>query len=307
MSDLPPIRGHCAEYFGAERDYIWNEDYLDLLARRLDLGQVDSLADIGCGIGHWSAHLHPRLADGAVLVGVDRDPDNIAGFVARMRPALRPGGAVLAVRGDASALPLPDAAVAASTCQTLLIHVRHPAAVLREMVRITRPGGLVLCVEPNNLLNRFPAPGLIEETPPGRLARLSEMAWRYALGRTRRGLGQEYLGELLPGLFAGAGLADIRVWQSDRPWPFIPPYAAPHEQAALDAIRRWQAAGTGPFDKLDARRNVLAGGGTGAFFDAAWADQVAQGAAMARAMAEGRWHSAGGTLFYVVAGRVPAG
>src|SRR5882757_6800195 len=55
MSDSETISPpHSSEYFGEERDYFWNTDYLDLLARRLGLGTVSSLADIGCGIGHWS-------------------------------------------------------------------------------------------------------------------------------------------------------------------------------------------------------------------------------------------------------------
>ncbi len=36
------------------------------------------------------------------------------------------------------------------TCQTVLMHVRDAAAVVAEMVRVTRPGGLVLLSEPNN-------------------------------------------------------------------------------------------------------------------------------------------------------------
>ena len=37
------------------------------------------------------------------------------------------------------------------TCQTLLIHVADADAALAEMIRVVRPGGLVVAAEPNNL------------------------------------------------------------------------------------------------------------------------------------------------------------
>lgn len=33
-------RPHSTEYFGTERDFFWNADFLDLLARRLDLPTI---------------------------------------------------------------------------------------------------------------------------------------------------------------------------------------------------------------------------------------------------------------------------
>ena len=82
------MRPHSAECFGADRDFFWNSDFLDLIARRLDRGAVHAAADIGCGVGHWSALLHPHLAPGARLVGIDRETSHVADYLRRMRSAL---------------------------------------------------------------------------------------------------------------------------------------------------------------------------------------------------------------------------
>lgn len=296
-------RPHSSAYFGEERDFWWNDDYLDLLARRLCLDQVGTLADIGCGIGHWGGLLARYLAPGARLIGVDRDPANVAGAAERFAR----GAPTLSARflgGDALALPLDDASVDLTTCQTLLIHLAEPSKAIAEMIRVTRPGGQVVAVESNNLFNRMAVSSMTPETSLEQLLHETEIAWRQVEGRRRRGLGSEYLGDLVPGLFAEAGLTDIRVWLCDRALPLVPPYAAPEQQAQLAAIERWSAEGSGPYDRAEFTADLAAGGASPAMIERAWQTMLDSAAAMAKAVAERRLHSAGGGLFYIVAGRV---
>jgi SAM-dependent methyltransferase len=213
--------------------------------------------------------LYPRLAADADLVGVDREQSHVANYLGRLQAVTVDPTRIEALSGDATNLPLPDRAFDMATCQTLLLHLQNPQAALNEMVRITRPGGLVLCVEPNNLIARMPLSGLIGEEPPERLIRLSEMAWRYALGRARLGKGAEFVGEQLPGMFAQLGLQDVRVWLSDKTWPGLPPYSSAGDVAETQAWERWRTEGIGPYDRDEMRTNVLAGGGSEEFFELA--------------------------------------
>lgn len=299
------IRPHSSEYFGKERDFFWNSDFLDLLAQRLDLRNVRQAADIGCGVGHWSALLYPRLAADADLIGVDREPSHAADYFGRLCAIVADPARIDARVGDASGLPLPDRTFDLATCQTLLLHLQNPDAALDEMIRITKPGGLVLCAEPNNLVARMPFSGLMGEESPERMIRLSEMAWRYALGRARLGKGAEFVGELLPGMFARHGLQEVRVWLSDKAHPSLPPYSSEDELAATDAWERWRAEGVGPYDREEMRANVIAGGGSEAFFEVAWRDYLNQDHKISSGEDDQTWSAAGGVLFYVVAGRRP--
>ncbi|MEA2450794.1 MAG: hypothetical protein QOG63_2726, partial [Thermoleophilaceae bacterium] len=62
---------HSAVWFGDQRDFWWNADYLQLAARRLDLDRVRSVLDVGAGIGHWGRALATVLAPDARVVGVE--------------------------------------------------------------------------------------------------------------------------------------------------------------------------------------------------------------------------------------------
>ena len=162
-----------------------------------------------------------------------------------------------------------------------------------------------MAVEPNNLFNRMAISSLTPETPLQQLLDEMEVAWRLVEGRRRRGLGCEYLGDLLPGLFAEAGLADIRVWLCDRALPLVPPYAAPEQQAMLSAIQRWHADGSGPYDRAEFTADLAAGGADPARIERAWQAMLDGLAESDRAIAGRRLHAAGGGLFYIVAGQVP--
>jgi ubiquinone/menaquinone biosynthesis C-methylase UbiE len=44
---------HSAEYFGDTRDFWWNSDFLELMGKRLQFGNMKKILDVGCGVGHW--------------------------------------------------------------------------------------------------------------------------------------------------------------------------------------------------------------------------------------------------------------
>ena len=52
---------HSAVQFGKQRDFWWHRDFLDLMALRWKLADASSIADIGCGLGHWSRLLYRYL------------------------------------------------------------------------------------------------------------------------------------------------------------------------------------------------------------------------------------------------------
>lgn len=102
-----------------------------------------SLLDVGCGPGTITAEFAERLAPGRV-VGLDAAVDAIA---AAQRHATEVGAAVELVQGDALALPFADGAFDIVHTHQTLQHVAEPVAMLREMARVARPGGIVAARE----------------------------------------------------------------------------------------------------------------------------------------------------------------
>ncbi len=67
-------KGHSEEYFGDFRDYWYNLDFLELMAKRWELENVNTLLDVGCGQCHWTRIVSPFLKKGSVVTAVDFDP-----------------------------------------------------------------------------------------------------------------------------------------------------------------------------------------------------------------------------------------
>jgi SAM-dependent methyltransferase len=120
--------------------YAYQHPRIDLQARVIDLAAPApgaTVADVGCGNGAYLAELARRGFAGRVL-GLDLSPGMLA--AARDRS---PGYAAL-LAADATALPLPDGAADLTLAMHMLYHVPDPSQAVRELRRVTRPGGRVV-------------------------------------------------------------------------------------------------------------------------------------------------------------------
>jgi len=97
--------------------------------------------DVGTGTGDDARTLAALVAPHGKVVGLDRSPDMIAEARRRTEGSGLP---IEFVQGDAQALAFPDASFDRCRAERVLIHLPDPVAAVREMVRVTRPGGLVV-------------------------------------------------------------------------------------------------------------------------------------------------------------------
>lgn len=102
--------------------------------------------DLGCGIGETTRQLAEKLNKVAELIGVDQDPDLIE--VARSVPSAADVKMTFR-QGDAAHLEFEDATFDFVFARYLLHHLDHPQAVLAEMLRVCRSGGIVAVQEPD--------------------------------------------------------------------------------------------------------------------------------------------------------------
>jgi len=301
-NEFRAVDAHSAEYFGDTRDYWWNADYIELTGRRLAFDQVRNVLDVGCGIGHWAQTLAGALPSETSVIGVDRDPFWIDKATARATARQISHRFQYRV-SDAQALPFPDASFDLVTCQTLLIHVADPGAVIAEMARVTRPGGLVLAAEPNNLatslvLNSVTFGDPVEEILAG--VRLQLMCER---GKAALGEGNNSVGDVAPGLFTAAGLVDVAVYLNDKTNALLPPYDTPEQTALLEERRDFDTRDFWIWSRGDTLRYFLAGGGTAAEFEALWASVTRDSQRFETAIAERTYAQSGASLNYLIAGR----
>jgi SAM-dependent methyltransferase len=99
-----------------------------------------SLLDVGCGTGWFSARAVER---GARVTSLD------IGTALLARTRERCGSS--AVAGDACALPFASDAFDVVISSECIEHTLDPRAAVREIHRVTRPGGLLLITVPNRV------------------------------------------------------------------------------------------------------------------------------------------------------------
>lgn len=291
---------HSENYFQDYRNFWWNDDFLDLMAKRLHLSQYHSLLDVGCGQCHWSKLLAGHLAKPAKIYAIDQDPKWAAGSPELSAYFKERNMEFHLKQGDAHYIPYPDNSFDLVTCQTVLIHVKYPGLVISEMQRVLKPGGMILCVEPNNLIQNLTRSSLsskdsIEDT-------LDHV--KYALicegGKKKLGQGDSSIGDLVPGLLAEAGFQGIESWLSDKTIPMFPPYTSKEQQATLqqwESGNSWQLDETGDlsFFKAYGERYLD-------FYEKYQAKYASSGQRFVNSLENEQYHSAGAAMMHIVSG-----
>jgi demethylmenaquinone methyltransferase/2-methoxy-6-polyprenyl-1,4-benzoquinol methylase len=106
---------------------------------------TDRVLDVATGTGLVAAALIAQ--HGCSVVGVDQSEEMLARARARRRTDPSFAARCELLRGEAERLPFADGAFDALTFTYLLRYVDDPAAVLREMARVVKPGGRIGMVE----------------------------------------------------------------------------------------------------------------------------------------------------------------
>jgi SAM-dependent methyltransferase len=113
----------------------FSEPLADEFVALADPRPSQRVLDVGCGPGALTARLADRLGPGQVVA-----VDPSAPFVAAVRRRLP---AVEVHEAPAEHLPLDDDSVATALAQLVVHFMADPVRGLAEMLRVTRPGGLV--------------------------------------------------------------------------------------------------------------------------------------------------------------------
>ncbi|MFE7180783.1 class I SAM-dependent methyltransferase [Streptomyces erythrochromogenes] len=139
---------HVQEFFGtraADWDRKFPEDGPAFAAAVTEFGlrPGDRVLDAGCGTGRALGALRAAVGPGGTVLGVDLTPQMLA--AARRAGRAAEGALLLA---DVARLPLHDEVLDAVFAAGLVAHLPDPAANLRELSRVVRPGGRMALFHP---------------------------------------------------------------------------------------------------------------------------------------------------------------
>lgn len=166
-----------------------------LMRDRLMIQPGQRVLDVGCGIGHEALRLAEVVGQEGHVIGIDKSDMMIA---EAQRRAASSGLPIEFRVGDAHQLDFADNSFDAIRAERVFMYLADPEQALREMVRVTRPGGRITIFD-------FDNDGMLVATPNAKLGQIT----RRLVAFNSDSLPSGPIGMRLPGLFRKAGLSDV--------------------------------------------------------------------------------------------------
>ncbi|WP_077621731.1 demethylmenaquinone methyltransferase [Sediminibacillus massiliensis] len=124
-----------------QRHKAWRKDVM----KRMNVKSGDTALDVCCGTGDWSFSLADAVGPTGKVVGLDFSNNMLS--VARKKKETNHISHLDFIQGNAMELPFEDNSFDYITIGFGLRNVPDYAQVLREMRRVVKPGGKVVCLE----------------------------------------------------------------------------------------------------------------------------------------------------------------
>ncbi len=139
FDEIAPVYDRVNSLMTAGGDGRWRRAAADAA----DLAPGGAVIDVACGTGKLSATLAQRVGPFGRVVGIDLAPAMVAAAQEAFGDLVQLSFRV----GNALALPFPDAEFDAATIAFGLRNLSDFEAGFRELARVVRPGGVVVCLE----------------------------------------------------------------------------------------------------------------------------------------------------------------
>jgi len=178
----------------------------------LVVGPPDSVLDVASGTAAVAVEVARR--HGCRVVGIDQSPEMLTEGRRRV-DAAGLGAQIELKEGRAEDLPFDDAAFHGLTFTYLLRYVDDPAATMRELARVVRPGGRIAMLEfsvPSRRLPRAAWEAYVRVGLPW-AGRAVSPGWAEVgdfLGPSIRSFWERWPPERVRGVWEGAGIRDVR-------------------------------------------------------------------------------------------------
>ncbi len=188
------------EELEVSRRYIWDPVTKAILLDFIAAEPGYTVLDVGSGTGFLIREIAADTKSGR-FIGLDIDPDLVA--AARQLSANQP---IEYIEGSVYSLPFADSSVDIVTAEFVMCNLTRPEAAIAECVRVLRPGGHLVCIDPPTSRRFLYSPNI-----PEWVQEVEHKINDYvAADCATRGI-DKAIGIRLPELYMKAGLDSIEV------------------------------------------------------------------------------------------------
>ena len=302
-SDSVWLDEDTAHFLRLRMKTFYNLDYFErIVVPLLDIPQGGRALDVGCGYGGLSLLL-ARLRPDLHITGVDVETSMLESAA---QTASQMGLVNVSYEhDDAHKLKYTDNQFEAVMCQTVLTHVLDAAAVVVEMARVLKHGGVFMAVEYTDSGNSHSYNSVEDSNRDdawhAKLFRLSRL---YLQGKKFLGRGDDSLGVRVPLLANAAGLDVFDVRLNDRVLHVIPPYRHPKQTDYLEYLQRYYSPDPDQKGLERLKKTLLAVGGTEE--EAYWLNHAEDEATIRQAITDRRLAVISAYMMYITFARKPS-
>ena len=190
----------------------WTKNTRDYLFNRAGLDTAKRILEVGCGTGALWEHL--PAPTGTANHGLDLRLDSVK--QARFNA---PG--LFAVNAAGEHLPYPQACFDITFCHYLLLWVQTPGLILREMARVTRPGGAVLALAEPDHAARIDHPPELQPLGEWQTAALIRQGINPRMGRELASAFAEAGIKLIENGVIGGGWSVLSTAETEQEWAVL--------------------------------------------------------------------------------------
>lgn len=296
--------GHWREMLVEPRRFMWLPEAIANYAKWMGLHQGMTAVDVGCGLGYLGYTYWPYFGRDGKYIGIDTTEDLLAD-AARAAKEWAQGGETEFLPSDVYALPLEDDGADWVMCQTLMMHLDRPQQALQEMIRVLKPGGLMMCKEPDNLASSLARHYFIDFSREEYLL-FARVRLTMHEGRKKLGRGDDAIGRKIPHLLHKLGMTEIDIRMNEQVLYLEPPYDGDQQQHRL---KRWRKIFGDPtereFLRQREREEFMAGDGNPEDLQRLHKIMNTFSDRAARQMDNLEFAACGGDYFYVIKARKP--
>jgi ubiquinone/menaquinone biosynthesis C-methylase UbiE len=221
------------EYLQKSRFMAHNDDYLEFLVTKVwQIEKPVKIVDFGCGFGYMGTKLMPLLPSGSSYTGVDKAPA-LLNAARKLFSSSAPYYLHEFVTSEVYKTPFKDDTFDIAIAHSVLMHIERPMEALREMIRVTRHGGMVITTNANR--NAWNALFYVDEL---NTQETTPLTFSQQMNKDiRRKTGVDYnIGIKVPVMMDRAGLKDIGCRMDDRVTMLLPSMDSEEKKKVFEAL-----------------------------------------------------------------------